>query len=118
MTTHTLKVRLLYKTILKLHRGLPSELKQLGDEYTRSEFKRHKGCSVQEATIFMSTWADYAINLSQQLGMRGKPPSKKIGRPLDENLLENMSEEQLAQLYELLKASHGIEDDGDQVKKT
>lgn len=118
MSSHPLKVRLLYKTILKLHRGLPAELKQLGDEYARSEFKRHKDCSVQEATIFMSTWADYAINLSQQLGMRGKPPVKKIGQPIDDQLLENMTEEQLAQMYELLKASKGVEDDNELVKKT
>lgn len=111
MSSHTLKVRLLYKTILKLHRGLPEELKQLGDEYTRSEFKRHKSCSVQEANIFMSTWADYAINLAQQLGMKGKPPTKKLGLTIDNSLLEEMREEQLAQLYELLKASQGIEDE-------
>lgn len=88
----------------------------LGNEYTREEFKRHKNCSVSEAQTFLMTWADYAIDLAKQLGIKGKPPSGKIGKPIDPNLLDNMRDEQVAQLYELLKASKGIEDD-DQVKK-
>lgn len=32
--THPQRVRLLYKTILKLHRGLPMELKALGKTHT------------------------------------------------------------------------------------
>lgn len=50
------KVRFLYKTILKLHRGLPQELNLLGTSYVREEFKRHKKCSVPEAEVFMREW--------------------------------------------------------------
>lgn len=61
------------------------------------------------------TWADYAIDLAKQLGIKGKPPSGKIGKPIDETLLESMRDEQVAQLYELLKASKGVPEDEDLV---
>lgn len=34
--THVQRVRLLYKTILRLHRGLPIEMKALGDQVRNS----------------------------------------------------------------------------------
>uniref|UniRef100_A0A336M5K0 Succinate dehydrogenase assembly factor 3 n=1 Tax=Culicoides sonorensis TaxID=179676 RepID=A0A336M5K0_CULSO len=114
---HTQKVRFLYKTILRLHRGLPPELQLLGNEYTREEFKRHKNCSVTEAQTFMTTWADYAIDLSKQLGLKGKPGAK-IGKPIDESFLEKLRDEQIVQLYELLKASKGLEENDDQIDVT
>lgn len=54
--THVQRVRKLYKTILKLHRGLPSELQILGNNYTHDEFKRHRGCSSAEAKVFINEW--------------------------------------------------------------
>lgn len=54
--THTQKVRFLYKSILKFHRGLPEELQILGTNYTREEFKRHKKCNEKEAEIFINEW--------------------------------------------------------------
>lgn len=131
--SHVLKVRLLYKTILRLHRGecfssvasklfhnnfsrnpskgLPPELQVIGNEYTREEFKRHKSCSVPEAHVFLKTWAEYAIDLAKQLGIKGKPPTGKLGKAIDPALLDSMRDEQVAQLYELLKASKGIEEE-------
>ena len=53
---HVQRVRILYKTILKLHRGLPVEFKALGDLYVRDEFKRHKKCQPNEAAAFMTEW--------------------------------------------------------------
>lgn len=118
---------MLYKTILKLHRGkspkeknretdfifcfsgLPGELQTLGDQYTKEEFKRHKNCSEQEAQVFISSWAEYAINLAQQLGLKGKPTGT-IGEPLPETALDDFRDEQVAQLYELLKATKGLEE--------
>ncbi|CAG2062673.1 unnamed protein product [Timema podura] len=54
--SHVQRVRLLYKTVLRLHRGLPDELKQLGNIYVREEFKRHKSCNIAEAAAFMNEW--------------------------------------------------------------
>lgn len=56
MSTHVQRVRKLYKTILKLHRGLPAELQVLGNNYAHGEFKRHRKCSPKEAEIFMHEW--------------------------------------------------------------
>lgn len=54
--THLQRVRILYKTILKLHRGLPQELGELGTNYARDEFKRHKKCTSDEAKMFIKEW--------------------------------------------------------------
>lgn len=51
------RVRLLYKTILRLHRGLPKDLQDVGTKYAREEFKRHRNCSPKEAEIFLSEWS-------------------------------------------------------------
>lgn len=54
---HVRRVRLLYKTILKLHRGMPPELQILGNNYVKDEFRRHKKCKPNEAELFMSEWS-------------------------------------------------------------
>lgn len=54
---HVQKVRVLYKTILRMHRGLPVALQELGNNYVKEEFKRHKNCSPMESQKFMSEWA-------------------------------------------------------------
>lgn len=56
MSAKASKARVLYKTILKLHRGLPHELRKFGDEYVREEFKRHKDAEVQFLPIFYKEW--------------------------------------------------------------
>lgn len=53
---HIQRVRILYKTILRLHRGLPSEIQVLGTNYVRDEFRRHKNCNEDIAIIFMNEW--------------------------------------------------------------
>lgn len=54
---HVQRVRLLYKTILRLHRGLPKELQELGQMYVRDEFRRHKNCNPKETQTFMLEWS-------------------------------------------------------------
>lgn len=49
-------VRVLYRRILTLHRKLPLEMKALGDEYARAEFKRHKKVGQAEAANFVKEW--------------------------------------------------------------
>lgn len=55
--SHVQRVRRLYKTILRLHRGLPEEVQPLGNNYVRDEFRRHKTCTPTEATVFLNEWA-------------------------------------------------------------
>ncbi|KAK4885865.1 hypothetical protein RN001_002136 [Aquatica leii] len=105
MLTHTQKVRKLYKAVLKLNNGLPMELKLLGNNYVRSEFKRHKKCNSAEADVFMREWCNYAVTLSEQLGLRGPKTGKPLGSELKETDLENFRDEQLHQLFELKTAA-------------
>ena len=55
--SHLQGVRLLYKSCLKLHRGLPLELKAIGDSYVKEEFRRHKEASPEHSKVFMQQWA-------------------------------------------------------------
>lgn len=54
---HSQNVRILYKTILRLHRGLPQEVRELGDQYVKDEFKRHKDVTKEHVAPFMMEWA-------------------------------------------------------------
>jgi len=58
------RVRLLYKTVLRLHRGLPVEFKAIGDQYVKDEFRRHKTCQPKEADVFMAEWVVKYILIS------------------------------------------------------
>ncbi len=55
--THPQRVRLLYKTCLKLHRGLPDQMQIIGDAYVKEEFKRHKSATPEQTAAFMEAWA-------------------------------------------------------------
>lgn len=86
--------------------GLPGELQVLGNNYVRDEFKRHKKCEETEAKVFMVEWTNYAVKLSQQLGLglHGKPKAD-IGEDLKVEDLDKFKEDQIVQLYELMKAA-------------
>ncbi|XP_013183578.1 succinate dehydrogenase assembly factor 3, mitochondrial [Amyelois transitella] len=108
---HALRVRKLYKLIFRLHRGMPAELRVLGDNYARDEFKRHKTCGEAEARIFLNEWTDYAINLAKQMKPMNQAKRKVLGKYLDPKLLDHMSDEQIVQLYELHKAASSETDE-------
>ncbi|XP_017139768.1 succinate dehydrogenase assembly factor 3, mitochondrial [Drosophila miranda] len=108
--THPQRVRLLYKTILRLHRGMPTELRALGDGYVRDEFRRHLKCNPMEAQLFMTEWARYASTITKQLGLRGKPKGE-LGEEMDPNAVEMLKDDQVVQLYELMLAAKGLDGD-------
>ena len=99
---HRTNVFHLYKAILRLHRSLPGELKQLGDNYVKDEFRRHRTATAPEhVQRFMLEWTDYALTLSRQLSARGLVRNEPVGRPLTGDKLEAFSDEQIFQLNEL-----------------
>lgn len=55
---------LLYRRILNLHKGLPQEMRVIGDNYVRDEFKRHKNSNAVEADVFLTEWT--VINISRK----------------------------------------------------
>ncbi|CAG0898678.1 unnamed protein product [Darwinula stevensoni] len=101
--THIQQVRLLYKAILRLHRSLPRDLKVLGDEYAKAEFRRHKVANPQQTLVFMQEWATYAVELTRQLGVKGLREGHPIGKQLTLEELEKFSEEQIFQLHALME---------------
>ncbi|XP_059055329.1 succinate dehydrogenase assembly factor 3, mitochondrial [Achroia grisella] len=115
---HLLRVRKLYKLIFRVHRSLPPELRVLGDNYARDEFKRHKNCNPEEARIFLTEWTDYAINLAKQMKPLQQVKLKTVGKYLDPQVLDFMTDEQLVQLYELHKAASDANEEPSQPSNT
>ncbi|KAG7225386.1 hypothetical protein INR49_027375 [Caranx melampygus] len=106
-SAHVSAVRMLYKRILVLHRFLPIELKALGDQYVKDEFRRHKSASPEEVKGFMAEWQIYKDTLQTQvLESAGKQlSSAKFGADLPEGRLTDFQDEQIGQLYELMLES-------------
>jgi len=102
MLAHGKRVRILYKTILKLHRGLPAELAYMGDAYVKDEFRRHKKATPEQTVAFMEAWAKYAITVSRQIGVKGPQSSTgALGSQMSLDELNQFSETQLHQLFDL-----------------
>ncbi|XP_076752772.1 succinate dehydrogenase assembly factor 3 [Xylocopa sonorina] len=116
--SHVQRVRKLYKMILRLHRGLPAEIQALGTEYVRDEFRRHKNCDETTAIVFLNEWTQYAIMLTQQLGLRGPHTAKPLGKQLKEEDFNKFNDEQMCQLYELMNAATGKTDKDTGTKDT
>ncbi|XP_026205709.1 succinate dehydrogenase assembly factor 3, mitochondrial [Anabas testudineus] len=104
---HVSKVRSLYKRILVLHRFLPIDLRALGDQYVKDEFRRHKGASPEEVESFMAEWEIYKNTLQTQLleSAGERHSSVKFGASLSEEKLKHFQDEQIGQLYELMLES-------------
>ncbi|KJF60218.1 acetate non-utilizing protein 9, mitochondrial, variant [Coccidioides immitis RS] len=91
---------LLYRRLLRAHRKLPQELRLLGDEYVKAEFRAHRNVG------FLTEWQLYAQKLEGDSWRDEK---------LDKAKLEKMSDQQIGQLYELMQATKdaGDKDNGD-----
>ncbi|XP_043823273.1 succinate dehydrogenase assembly factor 3, mitochondrial [Dromiciops gliroides] len=98
--SHVSRVRLLYRRLLALHRALPPDLRALGDQYVKDEFRRHKGVGREEALRFLREWERYAEMLQQQTSAAEK---MALGARLTKEQLDDFSEEQIGQLQELMQ---------------
>ncbi|XP_071156236.1 succinate dehydrogenase assembly factor 3, mitochondrial-like [Mytilus galloprovincialis] len=105
------RVRALYKAILRIHRGLPLQMKAMGDQYVKDEFKRHKDAPPLETGIFMDEWTKYYLTIGKQLAARKKVQT--IGVDLSPELLDCFQNDQVAQLYELFKETNKPLNDDD-----
>ncbi|KAH9838470.1 ACN9-domain-containing protein [Rhodofomes roseus] len=94
----------LYRRILRAHRSLPPEMRSLGDDYVKAEFRRHKEVANKVHIIgFLSQWKMYLDELPS-----GPDAERFSGKKLDPTVLEKMSAEQLGQLYELMNATRNV----------
>ncbi|XP_044284805.1 succinate dehydrogenase assembly factor 3, mitochondrial [Varanus komodoensis] len=101
---HVSRVRTLYRKILQLHRALPLELKALGDQYMKDEFRRHKSVGPEEAQRFLQEWENYAVLLHQQTSRNVQSSTGQLhfGSHLSEKELNALADEQVGQLKELM----------------
>ncbi|KAH9948714.1 ACN9-domain-containing protein [Amylocystis lapponica] len=94
----------LFRRILRTHRSLPPEMRSLGDNYIKAEFRRHKDITNKVHIIgFLSQWKVYLDELPT-----GPEAQSFKGKRLDPMLVEKMSSEQLGQLYELMHATKDV----------
>ncbi|KAG5351107.1 hypothetical protein E4T56_gene10309 [Termitomyces sp. T112] len=94
----------LYRQLLRAHRSLPREMRSLGDNYIKAEFRRHKEVTNPAYIIgFLSQWKVYLDGLPK--AGNGK---NFTGKKLDPTVFEKMSAEQLGQLYELMHATKDV----------
>ncbi|XP_056154821.1 succinate dehydrogenase assembly factor 3, mitochondrial [Lampris incognitus] len=101
---HVSRVRSLYKRILLLHRFLPIDLRALGDQYVKDEFRRHKNASAEEVKDFMTEWENYKDTVQNQvLDSAGElVKGDTFGADLPEGKLKDFQDDQIGQLYELM----------------
>ncbi|XP_062845392.1 succinate dehydrogenase assembly factor 3, mitochondrial [Trichomycterus rosablanca] len=102
---HVSKVRTLYKRILVLHRFMPIELRALGDQYVKDEFKRHKSASQDQVQLFMKEWEKYKDTLQSQVLEAVGTRTPAFGADLSEQKLRDLQDVQIGQLYELMLES-------------
>jgi Complex1_LYR-like len=97
----------LYRRIMKAHKFLPLEMKSLGDQYVRDEFKRHASTENPLQIVgFLTQWKVYLDNLETQSGTA----DGYRGRQLDMEQFGKLSDEQLYQLHELMTVTRELYD--------
>ncbi|KAF7252275.1 Succinate dehydrogenase assembly factor 3, mitochondrial [Varanus komodoensis] len=112
---HVSRVRTLYRKILQLHRALPLELKALGDQYMKDEFRRHKSVGPEEAQRFLQEWEASVLETSLcfpsrlVVGERGALDTLllAVSLPVEQASLGKDAEENTEQLQFVTRAARG-----------
>ncbi|KAJ2662991.1 hypothetical protein IW148_002713 [Coemansia sp. RSA 1199] len=98
----------LYRRILRTHRMLPREIRFVGDQYVKSEFRSHRNITDKKYLIpFFTQWAEYLALLQKQTGGEGATHAgaSRIGRHMDPELIDRLDDDKAEQLLELHRAS-------------
>ncbi|KAF3015551.1 hypothetical protein G7054_g4470 [Neopestalotiopsis clavispora] len=87
----------LYRRLFRAHRRhLPAEMRLLGDEYIKAEFRSHRETENPAHIIgFLTEWQLYAQKIEGDAWQ---------GEKIDPAKIEKMSDQQMGQLYELMQA--------------
>ncbi|KAJ4151341.1 hypothetical protein LMH87_012045 [Akanthomyces muscarius] len=87
----------LYRRLLRAHRKfLPTEMRVLGDEYIKAEFRAHRKVDNPAHLIgFLTEWQMYAQKIEGDAW---------VGDKIDEGKLAKLSDEQVYQLYDLMQS--------------
>ncbi|KAK3192827.1 hypothetical protein K4F52_001184 [Lecanicillium sp. MT-2017a] len=96
----------LYRRLLRAHRKhLPAEMRVLGDEYIKAEFRAHRKVDNPAHLIgFLAEWQMYAQKIEGD---------SWVGEKIDEGKLAKMSDEQIHQLYELMQSIQKMRGEGE-----
>ncbi|CAK7566174.1 MAG: hypothetical protein SEPTF4163_004111 [Sporothrix epigloea] len=96
----------LYRRLLRAHRKfLPHEMRMLGDEYIKSEFRAHRDVDKPAHLIgFLTEWQLYAQQIEGEAW---------VGAKLDPTKVAKMNDQQVGQLYELMMAIKKHRHDGE-----
>jgi hypothetical protein len=95
----------LYRNILKHHRAhLPVQLRRLGNETLRHEWKQHKNADAPFVKLFQREWENYLAILQQQQ-LEQQQQSSSIGRDLDASQAASLNDEQRDSLRQLRDAA-------------
>ena len=100
---------LLYRRLLRAHRKhLPTEMRVLGDQYVKAEFRAHQKIDNPVHIVgFLTEWQSYTQMIE---GDAWK------GEKMDRAKVEKMSDEQVAQMYELMLAIREEEVEGNEAE--
>ncbi|TYZ65476.1 hypothetical protein PybrP1_005040 [[Pythium] brassicae (nom. inval.)] len=86
----------LYRRILTLHRAkLAPQMRVLGDQYVRDEFKRHKDAAPKFVPLFVREWEQYEQFMRQKQDRFGKELSAE-----EKALFDGEQQERLRSLQE------------------
>lgn len=92
----------LYRRLLRAHRHLDPDMRAVGDNYVKDEFRRHKSIDNPLQIVgFLGSWKMYLDQLEVSQGKEGG----FRGERLDGRLLEKMSDEQIYQIHDLMVAT-------------
>ena len=56
LSSFTCVCRVLYRRLLRLHKRLPEDLRAVGLQFVREEFKKHKDAEPEFVPKFMAEW--------------------------------------------------------------
>ncbi|KAL8370760.1 hypothetical protein RB595_000893 [Gaeumannomyces hyphopodioides] len=101
----------LYRRLLRAHRKhLPHEMRVLGDEYVKAEFRAHRNVDNPAHLIgFLTEWQLYAQSVEGDAWAEEKIDPAKV---------QKLSEEQVGQLYELMTAIKTRKNGGEEGETT
>lgn len=96
----------LYRRLLRAHRQLPNEMRLMGDQYIKSEFRLTRTAeNPLHVMAFLSQWKSYLDEVETGLAQEG---DKWRGRKLDTEALNSLSSEQVGQLYVLMHSTDDV----------
>ncbi|KAJ1666995.1 hypothetical protein IW140_002207 [Coemansia sp. RSA 1813] len=115
----------LYRQILRVHRLLPREIRFIGDQYVRAEFRNHRTVTDKRfLEPFFKQWTMYLDEIKQNAQKSAVSDGNNtndtqddgswdIGRHLDRETVESLDDDKAEQLLDLHRASFGADSSKD-----